>query len=259
MWETIGSIVNPQKIKENNNIQRIDVGNHRFTNSNDIANGLNNYFGTIGESLANKIPTNKDSFKRFLQNKNRNSIVMFPTDFSEITKIISNLKTKTSQGDDNISTKLLKLTSNITSNAIAHITNLSINQGIVPDKLKIAKVIPIFKKNERHEAGNYRPISLLSIINKIMEKVVYSRLNKFLTKFKLFYKYQFGFKKKHSTIHALIKIVENIIMDLENKKHIARLYLDLSKAFDTVNHDILLQGCQPLLNFSILLRKWGPE
>ena len=169
---------------------------------------------------------------------------MFPTDFSEITKIISNLKTKTSQGDDNISTKLLKLTSNITSNAIAHITNLSINQGIVPDKLKIAKVIPIFKKNERHEAGNYRPISLLSIINKIMEKVVYSRLYKFLTKFKLFYKYQFGFRKKHSTIHALIEIVENIIMDLENKKHIAGLYLDLSKAFDTVNHDIYNRlGC----------------
>ena len=67
--------VNPQKIKENNNIQRIDVGNHRFTNSNDIANGLTNYFGTIGESLANKIPTNKDSFKRFLQNKNRNKTV----------------------------------------------------------------------------------------------------------------------------------------------------------------------------------------
>ena len=107
---------------------------------------------------------------------------------------------KTSQGDDNISIKLLKLTSNITtgSNATAHIINLSINQGIVPDKLKIAKVIPILKKNDRHEAGNYRPISLLSMINKIMEKVVYSRLYKFLTKFKLIYKYQFGFRKKHS-------------------------------------------------------------
>ena len=121
--------------------------------------------------------------------------------------------------------------------------------GTVPDKLKIAKVIPIFKKNEKYLPANYRPISLLSIINKIMEKLMYKRLYKFLTKYKILYKYQFGFRKHHSTIQALIEIVDNIITNLEDNKHVAGLYLDLSKAFDTVDHTILLHklnhyGCR---------------
>ena len=106
--------------------------------------------------------------------------------------------------------------------------------------MKVAKVTPIFKKEDKTDPGNYRPISLLSTINKILEKVMYKRVMSFLNKFKILYKYQFGFREKHSTIQAVIEITDNIISELEKKNIIAGIYLDLSKDFDTVDHNILL-------------------
>ena len=118
--------------------------------------------------------------------------------------------------------------------------NLSFRNGDVPDKLKLAKVIPIFKKNNRHDPNNYRPISLLSVINKLMEKLMFKRISKFIEKYNILYEYQFGFRKDHSTTLAIMEIHENIINTLEKGSYIAGLYLDLSKAFDTVDHEILL-------------------
>ena len=130
--------------------------------------------------------------------------------------------------------------SEILTAPVTHIINLSFNNARVPDKLKIAKVIPIYKKNEKYHVDNYRPISLLSTINKIMEKLMYKRLIDFLNKYKVLYEYQFRFRETHSTFLALIEIIENILKDLENGKYVAGIYLDLSKAFDTVDHKILL-------------------
>ena len=106
--------------------------------------------------------------------------------------------------------------------------------------MKIAKVSPIFKKDEKTDPGNYRPISLLSTINKIMEKVMYKRVISFLNRFKILYKYQFGFRENYSTVQAVIEITDNILSELEKKNMVAGIYLDLSKAFDTVDHTILL-------------------
>ena len=110
----------------------------------------------------------------------------------------------------------------------------------MPDKLKIAKVIPIQKKKEKDIPGNYRPISLLSSINKILEKVICKRLTQFLDTHRIIFKYQFGFRKNHSTIQAVIEIADNIIEYIENGYLVAGIYLDLSKAFDCVDHEILL-------------------
>ncbi len=109
-----------------------------------------------------------------------------------------------------MSPKLIIACNNIHSNPISHIINQSFENSQVPDKLKIAKVIPIHKKNEKIIPDNYRPISLLSTLNKLLEKMMYKRLMSFLIKYKILYKYQFGFRKNHSTSMALIEIIDNI-------------------------------------------------
>ena len=120
------------------------------------------------------------------------------------------------------------------------IFNLSLTTGVHPDALKISKTIPIFKKGSKLETGNYRPISLLSNINKILEKLMYARVYKFLDQMKCFYSLQFGFRNRHSTAHALIEITERIRSALDDNMAACGIFIDLQKAFDTVNHEILI-------------------
>ena len=117
---------------------------------------------------------------------------------------------------------------------------MSFSTGTHPDILKIAKTIPVYKKGSRLTISNYRPISLLSNLNKIFEKVIFNRVYDFLEDYDLLYKYQFGFRKKHSTNHALISITEQIREALDSNKKAVGIFVDFQKAFDTVNHKILL-------------------
>ena len=121
------------------------------------------------------------------------------------------------------------------------IINLSLQNGSFPDILKLAKVIPIFKKEDKMLTKNYRPISILSYHSKILEKIMQNRLIKFLTKYHILYNYQFGFRQGYSTNLALVEIMEKIHFDLDDGNFVFGIYLDLSKAFDTVNHNILIQ------------------
>ena len=113
-------------------------------------------------------------------------------------------------------------------------------EGIFPSILKSAIVCAIFKKNEKTNCANYRPISLLSNIGKVFERVVFNRIESFLSESNAIYKYQFGFRKKYSTNHALLSIVEKIRKSLDNKRFACGVFVDLEKAFDTVNHNILI-------------------
>ena len=135
---------------------------------------------------------------------------LFQATETEIKKIIKNLKKTKSTGYDNFSTHFIKISSSILVPALTKIFNLSIKTGTYPDKLKIAKVIPIFKKGDPTSVNNYRPISILSPLNKIFEKILYSRLTKYINKSKILYKYQYGFRKNHSTEQALIELVDQI-------------------------------------------------
>ena len=114
----------------------------------------------------------------------------------------------------------------------------------MPEILKIAKVIPIHKGEKTNIPGNYRPISLLSIFEKLIEKIMCNRLKSFLNKNNILYKYQFGFRENHSTSHALIDLIEYINKCLDEGKYVFGIYIDLKKAFDTVKHDILLSKLQ---------------
>ena len=239
LWNIFGSIVNPRKIKKDNKIKELFYNNKHITNDQEISDALNEHFSTIGSKLANKT-TSQTPHQDYLHTPNQHNFFLHPTDINETLKVIQNLKTKKSCGHDNISPKLLKINADILTKPITYIINLSFKNGIVPDQFKIAKVIPIFKKNEKCHPDNYRPISLLSTLNKIMEKLMYKRLITFLNMHNILYDYQFGFRENYSTSLALIEIIENIQKQLEEGKIVAGLYLDLSKAFDTVDHNILL-------------------
>ena len=118
--------------------------------------------------------------------------------------------------------------------------NISLRQGIFPKELKVAKVIPVYKSEDSHIFGNYRPISLLPVFSKVFEKCVAKQLTDYLNFNDLFYELQFGFRKGHSTIHPLVKFLNYVSEAHNNHEHALAIFIDLKKAFDTVNHQILL-------------------
>jgi hypothetical protein len=122
-----------------------------------------------------------------------------------------------------------------------HLVNLSLSEGIFPDELKLARVAPIYKSGDPKLINNYRPISVLPFFSKIFEKIIYSRLITFINKHNLIYRYQFGFRHQYSTLLALVTLVDRIITGISNSEITLGTCLDFSKAFDTVDHKILLK------------------
>jgi hypothetical protein len=240
-----------QTWKNINNILRKTRNKHNFpnsfshdgkilTNHNDIANAFNKYYINIGPSTASSIPQTTTNLSSLPIIPQASSFFMTPTTDEEIIRIIKQLKPKTSCGFDNINSKIIKLSNMTIALPLAHIINLSLSHGIVPNQMKLAKVIPIYKDKETNLIKNYRPISLLPSFSKILEKVVYKRLYNYFQEYNLLYSSQYGFRKNFSTELAILEFQNSIIKYIQNKKHCLGLFLDLSKAFDSLQHDILL-------------------
>ena len=234
-------------------ISKLRLDNDKYvTTSEGISNGLNDFFSTIGDNLVSDLFKNNkiDStdFQSYCHTRIDKSIYIEPADKSELLKLVNKLRKSKSPGPDNVGPGLVKEVIEAIVDPLLHIYNLSLTKGIVPDKLKTAKVVPIHKKGDRSQACNYRPISLLSVFDKLLERLMYDRLYSFLTKHTVLYKYQFGFRKKYSTALALIEVMDNIYSKLDEQHYVLGIYLDLQKAFDTVNHEILLHK---LYNYGI--------
>ena len=240
LWKTLGSII--CKNKKVTNITKLNINNQIINDPVQIANTMNNYFTNIGPELAKKIQnTTENDFMSFLGKENQQSMYMFKTNSNEVSKLISKLNNKKSSGFDDLSAKFLKLCSPFISAPLANIFNSSIYNGVYPDLLKTARVTPIYKKGVKSDPGNYRPISVLSQVNKVFEKILHKRLYKYLTKFKILYEYQFGFREGHSTTQALAEITDRLKNVMDDKELSCGIFIDLTKAFDTVDHNILLR------------------
>ena len=202
---------------------------------------FNEYFSNIGANLAEKIATAKTDFSHYMPNEPAHSAVFGYTDLQEIENIIKGLKSVKSVGHDEISTKIIKLVAHFISAPLTALINNSLANGIFPAALKIGKIVPIWKNGEKNLVSNYRPISILSCFLKIYEKTIEKRLRMFLLKFSIPSENQFGFQKKKSTYMAIASVVDEISLAIDNKKYSIGVFIDLCKAFDTVNHDILLK------------------
>ena len=151
------------------------------------------------------------------------------------------LKSNKSPGFDEISSDVLKYVFDALIRPIKHIFDLSLKIGVFPDKLKIARVTPIFKSGQKEIVNNYRPISVLSCFSKILERIMYNRLYSHLLNSNILYDKQFGFQKEHSTEHAILQLTNQILQSFNQDEFTIGVFIDLSKAFDTVNHNILLK------------------
>ena len=164
---------------------------------------------------------------------------MRPTRATEISDLIKELPNKTSSGYDDISNKLLKELNSYLLELLEIIFNKSLLEGKFPQLMKIAEVIPLYKCKEKHLSSNYRPISLLITISKILEKYVYKRMYDHLEQTKQLYKSQYGFHTKHSCVNAVSELVGEIVKANDSNKYTISVFLDLSKAFNTLKHKIL--------------------
>ena len=198
---------------------------------------LNDYFVSIGSKMESEIGKSKRDFKI---DSNEKSMFLLPTNTSEIFEICKSLKNSKAEGHDGISNIFIKFFSPILSEVLASLINRSMMSGVFPDIFKIAKVCPIHKSGSKQNPGNYRPISVLPSLSKVIEKTLHKRLVNFLENSKQLCANQFGFRAKKSTIDALVNTVEKIRKCLDENKKITTVFFDLSKAFDTVDHKILL-------------------
>ena len=218
--------------------------NHNGTLINDqnaITNCLNNYFCSIGESLASSCKTdNKSSFLKYLTNRISSSIFLEPPSINEIINSINSLSNFKAVDHDNIHPMFLKTSSPLIAPYLQIFIDFSFSNGIAPRNCAIAKVIPLHKKGNAEDPNNYRPISILSCFSKIFETILYSRLIKFLDKHRVIQPTQYGFQKSVSTKHAMIDITTNTFDGINHNKYSGLLFLDLQKAFDIVNHRTLL-------------------
>ena len=220
-----------------------------------IANIFNDYFSLIAEKTKANIKFSSKSFQDFLHHPNADSLFITPADAHEVNLIISSLNSDKSTGPNSLPTKIIKLLKNDISAHLADIFNLPFSSGVFPFILKIAKVIPAHKKESKQFCSNYRPIPLLSNIDKITEKIMYNRIYRFLDKNHIIYSLQFDFRQQYSTSYALLNLTEAIMKALDDGNFACGIFADLRKAFDTVDHSILFSK---LYHYGIrgLTNKW---
>ena len=174
-------------------------------------------------------------------------VVPKPSTEREIIEICTSFRAGTAAGYDHIAMNVIKETIDLIVQPLTYVTNLSFSSGTVPDQMKIARVVPLFKTGDLSLFTNYRPFSVLPALSKILERIVYKRLINFLNKFYILSNNQYGFRKNRSTPYALIQLYDKRSDAIDHGKITLGLFIDLSKAFHTVNHDILVAKLEFLL------------
>lgn len=226
-WKTISNILG-----RSNNYNKTKIVLKQT--SLDTSTVFNEHFLNI------KLTLNEEhDFKEYLNPPPIFSMYLAPTCNAEVEKVLLSLTSDT-PGHDDIPPKLLKLSSNLISSPLTHIINLTLKTGAFPDQLKKAKVIPLFKSGDRSDVNNYRPVSILPAFNKVFEKIISFRLINYLESNNLLAAQQHGFRAHHSTDSAILQFVNKVYASLEEKLCVVGVFLDLSKAFDSLDHKILL-------------------
>jgi hypothetical protein len=240
-WEILNGLLGRKKKKKP--IEKIKSKGKIVTAANEIADEFNSHFCSIGKATAEKVNVLQDDHPNKLNTLSccPQSFFLQPTTYHEISEKICSLKNRKAIGVDGISAFILKHCSKPIAKILAHIINKCIEFGIYPDRLKIARVIPLFKSGDPLLLSNFRPISVLSLINKIFENIIQERLLGFLNHNNFLYRFQYGFRPSSSTSYAITEIVTYLYEQINNAKIVGGIFLDIQKAFDTIDHEILLE------------------
>ena len=242
MWKTINKVLN--KNQHSSTPKFVMFEGQSVEKPNEIAEAFNNHFATIGPKLADKIG-NKDSDDplKYLSNMGGSiaSCFKFYTIHpNTIEREIKNFKYSNFAGYHKISVKLVKDVAEILSEPLAIIFNASFNKGIFPDIWKIARVTSIFKSGSKSNVSNYRPLSVLSVFSRLLGKIGHDQFSKYLKEHNKFAKCQQAFLTLHSTLTSLLSVTDTWFSNIDKRKLNISIFLDLKKAFDTVDHGILL-------------------
>ena len=239
-WDVIKEVIGNTKPISHTLPKRLIINNAEIFDKKSIAEQFNKYFLNVGPNLAEIIPKSNKNFESFLSGQYP-TLKEFPLTDEELKNAFASIKPNKSPGFDDISSNVIRFVFDALIKPTKHIFDLSLNKGIFPDKLKVARVTPIFKAGEKERVSNYRPISVLNCFSKILERIMYNRLYSFLVENNILYDKQFGFQNKHSTEHAILQLTNQILQSFSQDKFTIGVFIDLSKAFDTVDHTILLK------------------
>lgn len=262
LWKSLKHLGQNNRLRTKTINKTLNIGDTVTSDKLKVANCFNRFFTTIADTLVNKLPTFTGVFgeshvKSFYQ---RMGVQVNAFSFAEVSEAEVLLKLKAlnpskATGLDNIPCRFLRDAAEVITPSITFIINLSITQGHFPREFKLAKVTPLYKKGSKLEPGNYRPVSILCSISKVIEKVIFDQIDSYLSSHNLLYEFQSGFRKSHSTDSCLLYLNDFIRQEVDSGKYCGMVMLDLQKAFDTVNHNILLYKLGAL-GFSSTSLKW---
>ena len=238
LWKTINHLTKPPSPKQT--FSSIINDDKILTDASDISNAFNKFFTSIASKLESNLPAPHHDPIQYLQGDFPNDMPNPRITFNDICREIKSLKNKACNIND-FSPLVIKENSRILAIPLKFIFNQSLEHGVFPQKLKSAKVTPLYKKGAKSDMNNYRPISLLNIFSKIFEKIIKHYLIKFMTDNNVLSPNQFGFQKGKSTEDALINFSTKLYNELNQSNSVLSIFVDFSKAFDTVPHDLLIK------------------
>ena len=237
LWQAVNKLTG--KKGNSSKISNIIVNNENLTDPSKISEAFNNFFVNVAPELEKNLPPTEKNPLDYLSPRNPASMRVPHATLNDIISIIRSLKSKKCNVND-FSPLILKKNAHHIAGPLTKLFNQSIQSGKFPDILKCANVIPLYKKGAKTDINNYRPISLLNVFSKIYEKVMKKFLVSFLDSNKILSKAQYGFQRNKSTEDVLIQFSKNIYEQLNKSNSVLSIFIDFSKAFDTVPHKILL-------------------
>ena len=233
-WKVLKSELKLAEARED--ITKLNIDGSIKLNKKEIAEGFKNHFETCASKLAEEVP---DSGECEILLEQQNEWGFSAITRADLEKIIDSIQPKSSCGFDLLSNRMLKREKTKFSEILINLINETLLSNVFPEALKIAKVIPIFKKGDRANPNNYRPISLLPVLSKVLEKVLNKQITRKLDELHIIDDNQYGFRSNHSTEDAVMRFIDNIEKAKQNFKFVISIHIDVSKAFDSCNHNIL--------------------
>lgn len=238
VWSVIKSELGTKV--SNQEITKINIEGNTTVSPAQIPEFFNDFFINVAKSDVN-VTDYQNKVNHFGLDENSEPLTKFlKVSVKDVKNTILALKNTNSTGWDGIPTNVIKAVHNIIANPLAQVINQCLEEGCFPEVLKYAEVKPLFKKGSRQVMGNYRPISILPVISKIFEKVVVSQIQDFIAKHSIILNNQFGFQQGKNTIDAVNSFIEKISTSIDKNSKVAGIFCDLTKAFDSVNHELLI-------------------